>query len=105
MCLLSFCRLGDFGGFVQTVEDLQKQLQREDLTSEEYKDVQAKFQVRTMVACIKNILSQSSWESHLSAVAKFMARTFMCCHKVHGKAILGIEPTQSRQNYIRLAVK
>ena len=37
--------MGDFGGFVDSVEDLQKQLQREDLSNEEYKDLQAKFQV------------------------------------------------------------
>ena len=40
-----YYRMGDFGGFVDSVEDLQKQLQREDLSNEEYKDLQAKFQV------------------------------------------------------------
>jgi len=40
------CRLGEFCGFIETIEDLQKQLQREDLTSEQYKDLQAQFQVQ-----------------------------------------------------------
>jgi len=39
------CRLGEFCGFIETIEDLQKQLQREDLTSDQYKDLQAQFQV------------------------------------------------------------
>lgn len=49
-------RLGEFLGFLETVEDLQKKLQREDLTSEEYKDLQAQFQVR--FACDLNNMSQ-----------------------------------------------
>ena len=43
-----FCccyRLGEFTKFVETVEDLAKKLQREDLSTDEYKDLQAQFQV------------------------------------------------------------
>ena len=39
------CRLGEFTKFVETAEDLAKQLQREDLSTDEYKDLQAQFQV------------------------------------------------------------
>ena len=38
--------MGGFSEFVETVEDLAKKLQNENLTSEEYKDLQAQFQVR-----------------------------------------------------------
>lgn len=42
---LFYFRLGEFAGFLEQIEDLQKKLQKEDLTSEEYKDLQAQFQV------------------------------------------------------------
>lgn len=37
--------MSDFRKAVQTVDDLMKALQQEDLTNEEYKDLQMKFQV------------------------------------------------------------
>ena len=40
--------MGSFSEFVETVEDLAKKLQNENLTSEEYKDLQAQFQVRSL---------------------------------------------------------
>ena len=43
--LLLFYRYGDFSQFVEKVEELAKKLQDENLTSEEYKDLQAQFQV------------------------------------------------------------
>lgn len=41
--------MGDFRKAVQTVDDLMKALQQEDLTNEEYKDLQMKFQVNCWV--------------------------------------------------------
>ena len=43
--LLLYYRYGDFSQFVEKVEELAKKLQDENLTSEEYKDLQAQFQV------------------------------------------------------------
>lgn len=44
-----FFRLDDFATNVALVQDLMTQLQKEDLTNEEYKDLQAKYQVRTHI--------------------------------------------------------
>lgn len=45
---LCLTRLEDFQSSVAMVEDLMQQLQNENLTSEEYKDLQNKFQVRNL---------------------------------------------------------
>lgn len=42
-----FYRMNEFKKAVQNVDDLTKALQREDLTSEEYKDLQNKYEVNT----------------------------------------------------------
>lgn len=39
--------MNEFKKAVQNVDDLTKALQREDLTSEEYKDLQNKYEVNT----------------------------------------------------------
>lgn len=38
-------RLDEFAANVATIQDLMTELQKEDLTSEEYKDLQSKYQV------------------------------------------------------------
>lgn len=40
-----FFRLDEFAANVATIQDLMTELQKEDLTSEEYKDLQSKYQV------------------------------------------------------------
>lgn len=41
----SLFRLDEFAANVATIQDLMTELQKEDLTSEEYKDLQSKYQV------------------------------------------------------------
>lgn len=52
--------MSDFRKAVQTVDDLMKALQQEDLTNEEYKDLQMKFQVNCWVFLIINFNSEIS---------------------------------------------